>query len=126
MDILSYGYKVPRAPDLGATFFPAIEYNFTRLNAHNHDGNNSSALSTSAFALSWDNAINAVGWVATSGGMYRQLVTMPPALTWNERNVSFRDYTTGEILYLEAVKVSVNTYYVYTNDNTLSAKAMYV
>ena len=125
MDILSYGYKVPKAPDQGLTFFPALEYNFTRLNSHTHDGNNSALLSTSSFAVATD-SILAVNGVATTGGEYRQTVTMPAALPWDTRAISFRKYSTGEILYLEAVKVSVNTYYVYTNDNTLNAVAIYV
>jgi len=124
MQTLSYGYKLPQDGDWGSTFFPALAFDITRLNSHNHDGANSPAITTGSFAVSTANIL-AVNWVATSGGTYRQLITLPGLFTYDGRNISFRKATTGEILYLHAEKVGSNTYYVYTNDNTLAAVAIY-
>lgn len=124
MQTLSYGYKLPEDGDWGSVFFPALSFDISRLNSHNHDGSNSAALSIASLAVSTANIL-AANWVATSGGTYRQLITLPGLFTYDGRNISFRKATTGEILYLHAVKASSNTYYVYTNDNTLAAVAIY-
>jgi hypothetical protein len=122
---LSYGYKLPQSLDFGSTFFPALEYNITRLNSHNHDGTNSANLTTTSFTIT-PKSILATAWNDIGGGMYSQTVQMGGAMTWDGRNVSFRKLVTGEILYLEAEKVGVASFKVYTNDNTLNAIALFV
>lgn len=125
MQVLTYGYKLPEDLDWGFVFFPALSYNITRLNSHNHDGVNSPALSVGSMAVS-AGTIAAASWGTTIGnGQYRQLITLPGLFTYDGRNISFRKATTGEILYLQTAKVSANTFYVYSNDNTLDAVIIY-
>ena len=76
MQILSFFFKKPQTGDKGSVFWPAMEDNFQQLNDHNHDGVNSSTLSTFAITAI-KHSLLAANWVATSGGTYRQLVVMP-------------------------------------------------
>ncbi len=121
---LTYGYKKPEDTDWGSIFWDALAYDIQRLNDHSHDGSNSASISAGSFLVSTQ-AISAANWIATSGGQYRQLLTMPGLFTYDTRNISFRIATTGEILHIETLKAAANTYYVYTNDNTLDAIAIY-
>lgn len=120
MQTLSFGYKLPANPDTGDTFFPAMEFNITRLNSHNHDGSNSSPLG------SVTQSILAAAWAAApiGGGLYRQLVTIPGTLSYDTCEIWFK-LSTGEVVYPSVERVSASTYYVYTNDNTLSYVANY-
>ena len=121
---LSYGYVKPQTGDKGSVFFPALEDNITRLNDHTHNGTNSARLTaTSADAVS--QSISAASWASQGGGMYRQTVTMPSFIFFDTHAIQFRNSSTGEIMYLQAVKVTSNTYYVYINDNSIDLKAVY-
>lgn len=121
---LSYGYKKPEDGDWGSIFWDALAFDIDRVNSHNHDGSNSASISAGSFAVSTQ-TISSANWVSTSGGMFRQLLTMPGLFTYDTRNISFRIATTGEILHIDTLKVAANTYYVYTNDETLDAVAIY-
>jgi len=125
MQTLIYGYKLPETNDWGSIFFPALVFDISRLNDHNHDGANSAALSAGSLSVS-TGAILSTGWgsVLTNGG-YKQAITLPGLFTYDGRNISFRKATTGEILYLQTEKISSNSYYVYSNDNTLNATIIY-
>ncbi len=121
---LSYGYVKPQTGDKGSVFFPALEDNIDRLNDHNHNGTNSTRLSaTSIDAVSQN--ISSASWASQGGGMYRQTVTMSAGVTFDTHAIQFRNSSTGEIMYLQAVKVTSTTYYVYINDNTIDLKAVY-
>ena len=51
---------------------------------------------------------------------------MPGTTTFDNFMIFFRDQTTKAQLYLFAEKLSSNTYYVHTNDNTIAITAYYV
>ena len=113
MDTLSYGYKKPVNPDTGAAVFPALEADIQQLNDHTHNGVNSAPLATQ------QQTILAANWVATSGGMYRQLLSVPTGLSFDTCNIWARR-STGERAYPAMERASSSTFYLYTNDNTLS------
>lgn len=122
---LSNGFKKPQTGDDGATWFPAMEDNMQQLNDHTHNGTNSEKIQSYNITPTTQSILSA-GWVATSGGTYRQLITVPNSKNVSNGFVVFKDSTTFAQLYLEAEYVSITTYYVYTNDNSISLTAYYV
>lgn len=127
MDTLSYGYKRPETPDRGNVFFPALEDDITQLNDHYHNGTDSAPIPVTSLTKTTQ-AIAAASWSATSGGRYRQEVTMPAGFTY--ANSTIRFFLNGgstQICYLRTeVGSAANKYYVYINDNTLALTALYV
>ena len=121
---LSYGFKLPVNGDRGGTFFPDLAADITQLNDHNHNGTNSAQLSIQGIAVTTQ-AIASGSWVATSGGTYRQLVTLPGTLTYDAVSMEFRLTTAKHIIFPTIEYVSSTTFYIYTNDNTLGVTAIY-
>lgn len=115
MQTLTYGYLLPINPDTGDIVFPALAQDIQQLNDHNHDGINSAPLAR--------NSANILpgAWVAApiGGGLYRQLVTVPAGLNYDDVDLWFR-LSTGEFVYPSVERVSNTTFYVYTNDNSLT------
>lgn len=128
MIVLSYGYKLPETGDRGNIWFPALEDNITRVNGHTHNGTDSPSLTATAFSAIMQNIL-AASWVLVSGSTYRQLVTVPVGMTFDRSLMQFL-ITAGpninQNIYPRLEKVSVNTYYVYVNDNTIALKAYYL
>lgn len=120
MQTLSYGYKKPQNTDTGDVIFEALEEDIQQLNDHTHDGSNSAPLSSQSASLASAN------WAAApvGGGLYRQLVSMPASLTYDVAQIWFK-LSSGEVVYPSVEKVSSTSYYVYTNDNTLTYVAYY-
>lgn len=125
MQTLSYGYLKPQTGDTGAAWFPALEDNIQQLNDHNHNGINSAVLGTAAIA-STTQSVLAASWVATSGGTYRQLVSMPTGLNYDQCFINFKLSATGHQVFPTVEKVSSSSFYVYTNDSSLAYTAVYV
>lgn len=126
MQILSYLFKKPQTGDKGSVFWPALEEDIQKMNDHTHNGSNSARLSSSSITASTQ-AISSVSWSATSGGTYRQLVTLPGTMLYDEYIIVFKDQASPKgQLFLNVEKVSSNTYYVYINDNTKSITAYYL
>lgn len=121
---LSYGYKLPSTGDRGSTFFPDLEDDIQQLNDHDHNGTNSALLAISAVAITTQ-AISSGSWVATSGGTYKQTVTMPGSLTYDAVSMEFRLTTGKHIIFPTIEKVSSNTYDIYINDNTQGVTVLY-
>ena len=125
MITLSYGYFQPKTGDRGVVFFSALEDNFQRLNDHSHDGNDSARL-TSKSVTCVTQSILAVNWAATSGGTYKQSVTMPAGMLYNDFGIIVKLSTLRHIIYPTIEKTGASTYDIYINDNTLDLKAVYV
>lgn len=123
---LTYGYLKPQTGDKGSDWFPALETDIQQLNDHTHNGTNSSLIpATSVTALTQN--IPAAGWSATSGGMYRQLVTVTGGNLFDSfATPVFKDQTTKVQYFLGVERVSTTTYYIYTNDNTIAVTAYYL
>lgn len=120
MQTLSYGYEKPQNTDTGDVYFPAMERNIQRLNDHTHDGINSAPLASTS------QDILAANWSAApiGGGLYRQLVTMPSPYLYDTAQIWFK-LSSGEFVYPSVERQSGNTFYVYTNDNSLTYTAFY-
>lgn len=120
---MSYGYKNPQTGDQGATLFTALNFNITRLNGHSHNGTDSVKL-TAASVTAITQAIAAVDWVATSNGNYRQVVTLPGSLNYDEIGIVIKN-SSNNVVQAQIEKITANSYYVYTNDNTEAFVAAY-
>lgn len=125
MQTLSYGYLKPESGDKGALFWPALEADIEQLNDHNHDGVNSAKLTAQAITGVRD-AIVADDWVHVAGGTYRQLVTTPPSVTYDDYARMFRITSSKHEVFPTVEYVSPTTYYVYTNDNTIGMDIIYL
>lgn len=119
----TYGYKKPETNDKGPVVFPAMEFNIDRIDGHSHNGVDSEPLTALAIVGVAQNILSAA-WVATSGGEYRQLVTVPAGFNFDLVSISFR-LASGHYVTPTVEKVSATQYYVHTNDNSLSYVAVY-
>lgn len=130
MLLTTYGYKKPESGDTGESFFPALNFNTDRFDAHSHNGTDSVLLAINAITLSTQ-AILAAAWgsVDATTGLYRQEITLPTvasvALTFDAIAIQMRDTATKEIIFPKVVKSAASKYYVYTNDNSLGFTAVY-
>lgn len=113
MIILSNGYKLPETGDFGDIWFVALEDNITRVNAHNHDGVNSEVISSVSISATVDTVLTAS--FSASGNRFVASVTIPSGGEVDTTNVSFRDPTTKDKIYLEIEKTSVSQFNVYTH-----------
>src|SRR5690348_3657565 len=85
---LTYGFKKPETNDKGNQFFPALELNAQLTNDHSHNGTDSALLPTVSLVKSTQ-SIASGSWSATSGGRYRQEVTLPAGFTFANTQMSF-------------------------------------
>jgi hypothetical protein len=125
---LTFGFKKPETGDKGTVWFPAMEQNMQQLNDHSHNGVNSTKL-TAQSITGVSATILATGWVATSGGTYRQVVTTPANVTFDDYGMYFRINTgpsTGHIIYPSVEKITNTTFFVYINDSTVDLKVLYL
>lgn len=128
MIILSHGFKKPETGDKGSLFFPALEFDIQQLNDHTHNGTDSSKLTSQAITAVSD-TIPSGGWIATSGGTYRQLVTTPASILFDDYGLYFRIATgpaTGHVIYPSIEKNAINKYYVYINDPSVDLLVSYI
>lgn len=121
---MSYGYKKPETGDATSVWEGAIEDNIERVNGHTHNGTDSAKLTSIAFTITTASAL-AANWISQGGGTYKQTITMPVGMSYNDYNVSFRDSNTGHQLYLTCEKVSNTSFDVYINDNSLTLTLLY-
>lgn len=121
---LTYGYLKPQSGDKGATLFNALELNIQKVNDHTHNGTDSAPVDVKSIVASTQ-ALNAGDWVTYGGppGFYRQLVTMPAGFLYDQVQFGFR--INGNPALFGVEKVSATTYYIYSNDNTVSPTAIY-
>lgn len=124
MQTLSYGFKLPQSGDTGATLWTALQGDITQLNAHDHNGVNSKKIPPTSFATVIDDIL-AANWVAVGGkaGHFKQTMTIPTGLTFDDYVISFRD-SVG-IIYPTVVRLTNTTYDIYTIDNSQALTAVY-
>lgn len=113
---LDHGIVKPATGETGATFFPILENNIQYA---------SDILSNSV-------ALSGASWGSDlGGGSYRQLVTIPSALTAAPKSFTFETLdimvrtTAGAVVYATIEKVSSTTFYVYSNDNTVALNVIF-
>lgn len=121
---LSFGFIDPQNGDVGSVWFPALNSNIEQLNSHDHDGLNSSKL-TSQSVTPISASISHLNWVLTSGGRYHQTVTTPASITFDSYGMAFR--TSGGIeIHPTITKLTPTTYTVSVIDNTLDLTVIYL
>ena len=129
---LTFGYKLPEDGDKGSVFFPALAFDIQRLNDHDHDGSNSTKLTAqSVGALIDSTSIVAAAWVAVAGqpGTFKQTVIMPPNTDFDSYGLYFQvknGVNIGQIISPSIVKVAAATYDIFTNDNSLNLRVLYL
>lgn len=117
---LSKGYKKPSDPCYGDVFYPAMEDNIQQMNDHTHNGTDG------ALIASTTQSVSAGSWGSDlGGGTYRQLITMTSPFVYDSTRIEVRR-STGEMAYPTIEKVSSNTFYIYTNDNSVAYTISYV
>lgn len=125
---LSFGFKKPQTGDRGSLWFPALEDDIQQLNDHTHDGITSSKLASTSITPTTQ-TLSSASWVLVAGGNYRQLVTVPAGIDYDDYGIAVR-ITNGASAGLEInpvlEKVSDTTYYMYVNDNTIDLKVIYL
>lgn len=119
---LSYGFKKPQTGDIN--FFDELEGDIQQLNDHTHNGVDSSLL-TPASLNAIAQTISSAGWATAVNGIYSQTVTMTSPYSYDNVIISFRITSDKSFIPLECVKVSSNSYTIYSNDNTLALTAYY-
>lgn len=125
MQTLSNGYLKPDSGDRGNVFFPALENNIQRLNDHTHNGSNSEKLTSEALVALLDStSLVPANWTLHSSGLYRAPVVMPGSTVFDTTTVSLR--LNGKPLYGDIEKLTINTFYVYVNDPSISVTVLYL
>ncbi len=109
---LSNGYKNPENGDLGSSWFPDLNFNIARLNDHSHNGTDSNKLNALSFSLLTDSIVS--GDFTLQTDIYRALKELPAGGTVDGVNISFRDATTKNKIYMSIEKVSSTSFYVYS------------
>ena len=120
---LSYGFVKPQNGDKGAPLFTALENDIQQLNDHTHNGVNSAQLTTASIVVVTQ-AVASGSWVLDANGHYKQVVTLPGTLEYDEIFISMRDGSGNEVLPT-IEKVSATTYRVWTIDNSVGYTAVY-
>lgn len=121
---LSFGFKKPESGDRGDPLFTALEDNVQQLNDHNHDGANSSQLNSSAI-LPVSAALVSANWVLVADGIYKQTVTLPAAIPYDEAVFTCK-LANGDIFYPTIEKVSSTQYDIFINDNSQDVTVLYM
>ena len=125
MITLSFGFKKPENGDTGSIVFPALEDNIQQLNDHNHDGVNSSLLTTASFTPVTATALLA-NWVLVANGIYSQTITLPGAFAYDTTTITVKHGTTGDLIRPRIDKVSNSQFEIFTNDNSIDFALSYL
>lgn len=125
MNTLTYGQKIPESGDLASVWMGGIEDNFTRLDAHDHDGVDSPLL-TPASVTKYSSTVSSGSWSSAGGGMYTQTITVPASITeFNSSDIYIYITSTGERIFPGIVRASATTYTITVNDNSLALTVKY-
>jgi hypothetical protein len=125
---LTYGRKRPDNGDKGAIWFPALYYNITRDDAHDHDGVDSASLSSANLARSQQTLL-AANWVAQGNGLHKQTVTVPSGYSFDTAQMRFTIASgteSGAITHPTAKRLTAATYDVFTNDSSVDYDVDYL
>ena len=126
---LSKGYRKPDTGDRGSSFYPDLAANIDLSNSHNHNGTNGEKVNVKDLTVT-SQTLASGDWGADLGGStYRQLVTLPTGMTFNDMIPKFQVSGGGDdgtVIHPTVVKVSATTYYAYVNDNAISVLITYV
>jgi len=125
MQTLSKGYKKPGSGDTG--FWDELEDNIERLNAHNHDGQDSELLDASSVAAISQTLDS--NWEVDATHGFKLTVALPLSLTstnhtFDNVQIEFRN-AAGNKFFLDTERLTDTTYDVFSNDDSLELVAVY-
>jgi hypothetical protein len=114
LETLTYGFEKATLPTTADVWMPAFERNWQKVNDHTHNGVNSAQIANTTATVS------SASWGSDlGGGRYRQLITLPGTMQFDSTRIEVRR-STGQMAYPTIEKVSATTFYIYTNDNSVS------
>lgn len=124
----TYGYKKPSIGDKQNVWTSALEHNIDRGDLHAHDGITAPKIESKNLTKTIQ-SINNTGWTLISNGNYQQTVAMAAGYAFST-GLSIKFFVDGGLedsaeVYLSIEKVTDTSFKIYTNDNTLSLKAVY-
>lgn len=120
----TYGRIKPETGDRGSTFFPALETNIDKCEAHDHDGVTGKKIASKSLT-STTSTIQAADWSADQGGStYFTDVTLPSGVTFENHVLGFID-ASGCHIFPTVEKQSATVMRVTVNDNTLDLTVVY-
>lgn len=125
MITLPFGVLQPQTGDRGSVFFPALEDNMDYLDSHTHSGIGGGAPIPATNITPITQVLSAASWAAYLDGTYRQPVTVPNGKAYSAVAITFRGTTDFETYLLATDANTLTSYYVYTNDPTLTVTATY-
>jgi hypothetical protein len=123
-DTLSFGYIKPTTGDRGQALFDLLEQNIQRLNDHNHNGSNSSAINTASIGKVTQ-SISASGWNTPIDGVYSQVVAMTGGLQYDTTTITLRNSANGKPLFLSVERVDSSTFRMFCNDPSINILVIY-
>lgn len=114
MLVLSKGYKLPQAGDFGTDWFPALEFDIQRLNDHTHDGLNSQQISSQDLVATTSSVL--VGdFTLQVDGTYLATVNTPAGRAVANFNITLRDPSTKEAIYMKVVLNTLTSVNIISN-----------
>ena len=128
MFLTPFGYKIPDLKD--GNWWDQIKFNLLRLSAHSHDGVDSGRLSSTSFTKT-KTTLSYSNWTAipATSGYYKQVVAMPDGLLTSDFTPLFfvdGGADSGKQVFLGIKILSDISYEVYSNNQNLSVKVIYV
>lgn len=124
----SKGYKNPDVGDRGSQWFPDLNFNIDRMNAHAHDGIDSEKIAIKNIVKQSQTLLSSAWGTDLGGSNYKQSVTMPTGLNFDDSQIKFIEVlsgTTGDQIHPTVSKTSATTFDVFVNDNTMTVKVVY-
>ena len=126
---LTYGRKKPSDGDKGSSWFDDLENNIDIDDAHSHDGVTSTAIPAQNIGKGTSAIANA-SWVAVSGqqGTYSQTISLPSGVTMLNMIPKFQinnGADLGDLIHPTIRQISVTSYEIFINDNSLDVLATY-
>lgn len=124
-------YQIPDDRDRGNTVFQTLEDFMNRMATHGHTGADSKtiALNIAKDQTEFLVGVNEVNWTLLTNGLYRGIVAVPAATTYD---LSIRKYFTRKRatidpwveFYPTVNKINDSSYYMFTNSNDIEIKVV--
>ena len=120
-------YEIPQDSDVGNTVFQILEEYMERMATHSHSGSDSKKISLN---IEKDFQTFTVGvdlfWSDQGNNVYRAQLDTPVAgsVDGNIRRFYFSDGTTWREFFPTVEKIDNDSYYIYTNDNTINVRVV--
>lgn len=121
-------FKIPETGDRGSVFCPAISENFETLDGHNHDGVNSSLVSSKTIEKGTATLLIAE-WVLNAQGEYEQEITLASGYAFDTILTKFiiaSGPNLGHEIHPTVIKSASNKFKVGVMDNTFDLKVVIV